>query len=96
MNTTIKALFERFTELANLPTTSERNTDEDRKENNLPYYKNDFWIMEYDKFYRGYRIEKVLTSTGHDTPFSLGLKTKNEMEQFLRGLIEGLTFNKHK
>ena len=92
MNKTTKELFEQFCKLAQLPTTSER-TDKKPGETG-DYYKNAFWILEYASHYGGYRIAKVMPSTGQDTPFGLGRKSKKEMENFLRGLIAGLTFNR--
>lgn len=92
MNNEIKQLFDQFTTLAKLPTTSERN---DREKNpNAEYYKNEYYKIDFAPCYGGYVIRKVLTSTGEDGIFGNTRRNKKEMTNFLRGLIAGYTFNK--
>jgi len=93
MNNEIKQLFERFTKLAKLKTSSKRN---DREKNpNAEYYKNEFYKLDFASCYGGYVIRKVLTGTGEDGIFGETRRNKKEMESFLRGLVYGLTFKKH-
>jgi len=93
MHNEIKKLFERVAELTGYPTEGERTTEEERR-NGADYYKGEFLIIDFNSFYGGYRLIKVLESTGETDLDGLARKTKKEMTQYLRGLIKGLTFKK--
>lgn len=85
MDSEVKALFERMAELTGEPITSERGEKE--------FYKNSFLKMDYNSFYGGYLIVKVMTTTGEGTPFGMTRKSKREMVAFLRGFIAGFCYN---
>lgn len=93
MNNEIKQLFERFTKLAKLKTSSKRNNIE--KNPNAEYYKNEYYKLDFAPCYGGYVIRKVLKSTGEDGIFGNTRRSRKEMESFLRGLVYGLTFKKY-
>ena len=81
MNKTTKQLFERFTEMAKLPTKSEFTAGKG--------YKNSFLKLDYNPVYGGYIIMEVLQTTGENFFDSSNRLKNSEMQAYIRGLIQG-------
>lgn len=84
MNTTVKNLFIRFTEVYNLKTTATRKADNPSQPD---YYSNEFIKMDYNPSYGGYRMDVVLKGTAERFFSDMGRRTAKEMIAYLQGLI---------
>lgn len=83
----IYQLFDQVAYLLQLPTSSIWNDA-------IKEYNNDFIKVNNAPIYGGYKISKILKSTGECGLFTDTRYSKKEFIQQLRGIIYGLTFKK--
>ena len=57
-------------------------------------YAIDWLSLNLNSVYGGYRMEIVLTRSGHQDFDGMGRKTNKEMIAYLRGLLKGLELQK--